>query len=135
MKATIKDINEIIKYYKTAKGTMKAKCLQIAKMINVNLEFCTREYLESVRQKNVYTLNGCTDGNEILLINLKDKYDLFTFFHEVGHCILHHSAGLNANDYFENKQKYEDEANDFAEACLLSIYGNSVLNLTRVCKI
>ena len=34
-----------------------------------------------------------------------------------------------------DKQKYEAEANDFAEECLLSIYGNSVLNLTRVCKI
>jgi hypothetical protein len=124
--------NEIIKYYKTAKGTMKMKCLEIAKMINVNLEFCTREYLERARQKNV---NGCTDGSEILLINLKDKFDLFTFFHEVGHCLLHHSAGLSANDYFENKQKYEDEADNFAEECLLSIYGNSVLNIIRVCKI
>ena len=66
--------NEIIKYYKTAKGTMKTKCFEIAKMINVEVHFCTREYLERSRQKNV---NGCTDGNEILLINLKDKYDLF----------------------------------------------------------
>jgi hypothetical protein len=124
--------NEIIEYYKTAKGTMKTKCLEIAKMLNVNLEFCTREYLERSRQKNV---NGCTDGNEILLINLKDKFDLFTFFHEVGHCLLHHSAGLSATDYLKNKQKYEDEANNFAEECLLLIYGNSVLNITRVCKI
>lgn len=124
--------NRIIEYYKNAKGTMKSKCLEIAKMINVNLEFCTREYLERKRQKNV---NGCTDGTEILLINLKDKFDLFTFFHEVGHIILHHSAGLSANDYFSNKQKYEDEADDFAEECLLKIYGTSVQNIVRAARL
>ena len=124
--------NRIIEFYKTTKGTMKTKCLEIAKMINVDLEFCTREYLERKGQKNV---NGCTDGIEILLINLKDQYDLFTFFHEVGHCILHHSVGLNKNDYINNKQKYENEADNFAEECLIGIYGNSILNITKVCKI
>ena len=124
--------NLIIDYYKNSKGTMKSKCLYIAKMINVDLEFCSREYMESRTRKNV---TGTADGAEILLIRLKDKFDLFTFFHEVGHVLLHFSTGLNADDYYANKDKYETEADGFAEECLLAIFGDSVLDIIRICKI
>lgn len=73
-------------------------------------------------------INGCTRWiNDNPLIQLSDRYkrnDIFwfTFFHEIGHILLHGKKDIflsNVKDIDADRQK-EDEANEFAKKWTLS---------------
>ena len=105
---------DLVKIFKETKGHLIAKAKAICEKMDINLEFGTEEYINSVC--------GCyadayTKDNEIVLVGLKDKIDLFVFFHEIGHFILHKNI-----DFWSDTTKYEKEANDYAEEIIRKIY-------------
>lgn len=120
----------IVNTFKEKKGSLKAKCLSVCSELGYIYEMLPQGIIKNGEYKN-----GDTNGYEIRTTGLKDKFDLFTFFHEVGHCILHHTNNLTENEYLSNTQKYENEAHDFAERIMILIYGKSIKNIILACRI
>lgn len=120
----------IVNTFKETKGSLKTKCLSICKEFGFIYELMPKGIIKNGKNKN-----GETDGYEIRTTGLKDKFDLFDFLHELGHCLLHYAKNLTEIEYLTNTQKYEDEANEFAEKIMVLIYGNSIKNITLACKL
>ena len=114
-------MEDIVKIFKQTKGTIKTKCISITNSLNIDLVFCTKDYLiRNSRNKNNNVLASC-NGNEILLLSLKDKFDLFTFFHELAHAIHARIAGE-----LKGAQTAEQETvAEFTAAVLMDLYGYS----------
>lgn len=109
--------------YLNAKGNLANKVSCIARSYGVCIEKMPLRY-----KQNIYGegwANGSTDGKTIFLASLKDKYDLFTFLHELKH-VIQFSEGMTKEQYEQNPHKYEKEADDFATETMVEIFGNKI---------
>lgn len=122
---------EIAKIWKHLKGSYNFKCTELCDLIGLKYERLPR-YLYKYKE-------GDTDGFVIRTKSLRDQFDLHTLFHEIGHTQLHWRGANNPiydyKDYTENLSKRESEANDYADEVMKALYGNSIDNLLRVCRI
>ena len=121
---------DLIKTFKETKGHLSKKAKAICVELEVDLVWATENYIQAKRGNNCIAY---TDGDEIVMVGIKDKLDLFTFFHEVGHVILHHKKNISSDVFASNLKFYEKQADDFAEEIMRKLYKN-INNVIWTCR-
>ena len=123
--------NQIANIWSQLKGSKQDKAVAICSTLNLQYERLPRaEY-----KKNGMEKQGDTDGYIVRTRAIKDEFDLFTLFHEIGHTQLHWNGQDNPVEFIHDTERIESEANNFSADVMRLIFGSKIENTIRVCMI
>ena len=107
--------SEIYDIYKEQKGDLRSKIKSTCLVLNINLKKLTRKEMVNLGGVVSNKWNGCLfQNNQMRLRTIVDEYDLFTFFHELGHWVIHWDCGKGYIAQQKTLEIREKEANEFA---------------------
>lgn len=98
--------------YKQQKGSLKQKALQVASLLNIEADLMSKGYSKRYHDGALGIANAL--DRQVYVLNLKTKYDLAVFFHEIAHVIFNHNG---------NKKEDEIVADKFSDQVIDAIYG------------
>jgi Zn-dependent peptidase ImmA (M78 family) len=123
--------NQIATIWTQLKGNKQNKAIALCEALNLEYTRLPRaEYKKNGKEKQ-----GDTDGLVVRTRAIKDEFDLFTLFHEIGHTQLHWNGQDNPVGFIFDTDRIESEANKFAADVMFAIFGSKIENTVRICMI